>query len=130
MPRTNGDAHLYGNNDTHAWFVYDHESPYYIPAYNGPPPPSDTHVQYDSGAYESTPYENGNSHASFGNGRLDERLTYQGPNDDNEGQRHLTQRDDAFVERAAELGLTPRELQELNDDCIREQTEWLAAERS
>jgi hypothetical protein len=34
--------------------------------------------------------------------------------------------DKALVTRAAEFGLTPQELQEANEECIREQNEWLA----
>jgi hypothetical protein len=125
MSRTTDDAYYCG---TRSWFEYDHESPYYIPAYGGPPPPSDTHVQYDLGAYETTPYGNGNGDANFGNGRLDERLVDYGPNAHYEDESYLPQHDDMLVRRAAECGLTPEELLEVNEDCIRVQTEWMAGE--
>ena len=94
MSRTTDDVYRYGNHDTmYSWFEYDHKSPYYIPAYNGPPPPSDTHVQYDLDTYKSMLYKNGNDDACYGNRRLDERLVDYGPNADYKGQRHPVQHD-------------------------------------
>jgi hypothetical protein len=91
MSYSNGHAYHYGNDDPYSPFTYDVESPYYIPAYNGPP---DTHVQY---TYETTPYENGNGDANFGNGRLDGRLVDQGPNAYVEDPAYHVQHDDRLV---------------------------------
>jgi hypothetical protein len=118
--------HYHGNDDAYSPFVYNDQSPYYIPAYNGPPPQPDTHPHYDLGAYETTPYEYGNDNANSGNGRLDGRLVDQGPNDHVEDPAYHVQHDDALVRRAADFGVTPQELLEADAHCIREQNEWLA----
>ena len=123
MSYPNGHAYYYGNDDPYSPFTYDVESPYHIPAYYGPP---DTHPHYDVGAYETTPYGNGNDSANFGNGRLDGRLVDQGPYVDNEDPSYHAQYDEALARRAADFGVTPQELLDADEHCIREQNEWLA----
>jgi hypothetical protein len=98
-----------GRDPYDSYYTYQPDSPFYIPAYRGPNNSASTQATN----YAATPHEYGNDDASD-SGYNDYR------------QAHLVQNltkntTTSSSRRAAEYGLTPQELQEISQDCIREQ---------
>ena len=108
-----------GSDPYNSPYTYQSGSPFHIPAYNSHqhPAPLDTHANYI--------YDEAASH-KYGNDGVYPRNERQ-PDQDweldlwDQPQPTLYSKDQAWC--AAEYGLTPQELQELSQDCIREQEE-------
>jgi hypothetical protein len=106
------DSHAYhnGNDDKYSPFTYQNDSPLFIPTYNNhqhstPPETPTSYTQEVSGNYLGN---------YLGNYCRDS------PSPESEAGYN-----EELMRRMAEYRLTPQELQEANEACIRKQNEWL-----
>jgi hypothetical protein len=120
-----------GNDDNYSPFAYQHNSPFFIPAYNSNrnTAPTRDDANYSHDRYAATQHEYGSDGAycpnSGDNNHLGNNHLGNNYRDSPPSPESHREYDEALTRRAAEYGLTPRELQEANEECIREQNEWL-----
>jgi hypothetical protein len=100
-------GYTWNSRDTYdSYYTYQDDSPFYIPPYNDP----NNSASAQATSYAATAHEYGNDDAY-----------HSGSGDNDYASSPCPEPHEEQARRAAEYGLTPQELHEISQDCIREQ---------
>jgi hypothetical protein len=109
----------YGSRSHNSPFTYQLDSPFHIPAYNGP----NTFTSNPATDYAATSHGHDNDNAYHANSGYNDYLGnnhQDSPSPESQAGYH-----EELTRRAAEYGVTPQGLQAANEECIREQEELM-----